>query len=442
VADVGGHEDTQPYLIDLPKVEAATQGVTSTAKPAARRKPRPKKPADPGADLERRVGRLEFAAGALVRLRVPVRISADPGRNVLTDLDVVAIDTDHRLRITRSILECKSGQGQSKEPDRLLWLAGLRDYVGFPRAVLVRNTITERGRAMARRLRLETTDVLQIEARELAAAWLPDTFAHISGHECGLAEKAADDQVKSLGYLAASTVQFLKHEALSASSLSILRSLSGLRENLEGEAPFPAPLDIVLGGHALIAMLLAATSDAQSLDYSSRAELEVRVRRAVTVGDGNVLQVLTQADAYIEQVVQDVHAGYERAGVARIETPVEGLRQIVEESPPWIERYLDFVDALRSNVSISSELAQTAELAVFEGLVGGKGHLFTAFDHLFTPEHRQLLRLAVLTLQEIAGPLIAAGLRDLESKAQFDRVPPAVPDRRGVPTVSTVIKGS
>lgn len=53
---------------------------------------------DPGADLERRVGRTEFNDGALVRLRVPIRVDADSGRDVLTDIDVLAVDVDGRLR--------------------------------------------------------------------------------------------------------------------------------------------------------------------------------------------------------------------------------------------------------------------------------------------------------------------------------------------------------
>lgn len=383
------------------------------------------------------MGRLEFAAGALVRLRVPLRLAADRGHENLTDFDVVAVDVDRRLRISRSILECKSGRGQAKEPDRLLWLAGLRDYVGVPRAALVRSTITERGRAMARRLRIETTDIRQIEDRELAIAWLPGTFAHVGGYECGLAEKAADEQAKLLGHLSPAAMHFFKHEALFSSSPAILRALSDLREDLDGEAPLTTPLDIVLGGHALVALILAATEDAHSLDYSSRSALEARIERAVTVGDGNVLQVLTQADAYVAHVVAQVHESYERAGVARIETPIEGLRAIVQEQPDWLPRYLDFVEALRGNVAVACELAQTAELSVFEGLVGGSAHLVTAFDHLFTAEHRQMLRLAVLALEEIGGPATTVGLRDLASKAVFDRLPSDVPDRRGNPTPST-----
>ncbi len=41
-----------------------------------------------GEDMERRVARVEFAEGAFTRLRVPVKIEAEPGRDVLTDIDV------------------------------------------------------------------------------------------------------------------------------------------------------------------------------------------------------------------------------------------------------------------------------------------------------------------------------------------------------------------
>src|SRR5262249_39430726 len=90
----------------------------------------PERRADPGGNLEFRVARLEFAEGAMVRLRVPVQAEeADPGRRILTDVDILAIDVDQRLRLSRSSLECKSGKGESGEPDRLLWLAGFRQLL-------------------------------------------------------------------------------------------------------------------------------------------------------------------------------------------------------------------------------------------------------------------------------------------------------------------------
>jgi len=44
---------------------------------------------------------VEFAEGALARLRVPVFVDAEAGRDQLTDLDVLALEFDNRLRLSR-----------------------------------------------------------------------------------------------------------------------------------------------------------------------------------------------------------------------------------------------------------------------------------------------------------------------------------------------------
>ena len=84
-----------------------------------------RKSPEKGSELERRVGRVEFAQGALVRLRWPVfSPGASADRRILTDVDVMAIDYDARLRHSISIYECKSIRGAKGEPDRLMWLVG------------------------------------------------------------------------------------------------------------------------------------------------------------------------------------------------------------------------------------------------------------------------------------------------------------------------------
>src|SRR6185437_4836442 len=188
---------------------------------------------DQGAALERRVARVEFAQGALARLRVPVRVDAEPGRDVLTDLDVLAIDIDLRLRITRSILECKSGQGQAKEPDKLLWLSGLTKFVGADRATLVRQTASQRGRDVAASLGLQVLDLPQLEAREAAHAWLPSSFAHVGGTGCSAAESRADDQAKKLNHIPSELIAFLRHGASLARSDRILIAIINLEECLK-----------------------------------------------------------------------------------------------------------------------------------------------------------------------------------------------------------------
>jgi len=66
-------------------------------------------------------------------------------------------------------------------------------------------------------------------------------------------------------------------------------------------------------------------------------------------------------------------------------------------------------------------------------MVGGKAHEASAFDHLFTPEHRYLFNVAIRCLGDIAGTAIADALTPVldlnfeRGKAQpVDRdVPPA-----------------
>jgi hypothetical protein len=384
-----------------------------------------------GEDLERRVARLEFSQGALARLRVPVRVPADPGRNVLTDLDVLSVDVDSRLRISRSILECKSGAGQAGEPDRLLWLSGLRTLLMNPRAVLVRQTVSTRGRDLARRLQIETMDMKRLSERETFARWLPERFAHVGGRECELAERKSDELLKGIPEVSSDLVGYLRHESVlnPGRALGVLTDLRLSVESVE----LPKPVDIVLAGHALVSLLLVALRDAQLLDLQSRTETETRIAQEMTVGgDPRVLDVLTQADAIMSVTVERVHQEYGGAGVRRREVPVPELRTLVTSPPLWITRYVDFLEAIRANASVGRELLQTAELACFEALVGGHAHEFEAFDHLFTVEHRQLLRLAILSLEEIAGPKIARPLNNLRS-VSFDRVAPALSDRLGDP---------
>lgn len=378
---------------------------------------------DPGADLERRVGRTEFNDGALVRLRVPVRIDADTGRDVLTDIDVLAIDVDGRLRLSRSILECKSGKGQAGEPDRLLWLSGLQRFLGFERAVLVRQTVSRRGRGLARALGLRTLDVETLVVREKAHAWLPARFAHVDGSECAAAEQRSDTQLKALGHIPSELVAFLRHDAMRAEPHRVLRAVASLGRAAEAGGVLPNPTRLVLAGHALISLISAALADAGRLDEITAEELLDRTRRALVTGnpdDDQVLQLLSRADELVRFSVERVHAAYQDSGAKRPDVRIPSLKDVVTTPPEWVPRYVDLVEKLRANPAVSRQMLQTAELAVFEALLGGKAHESPAFDHLFTQEHRYMLNVARRCLVDIAGADIGdavAGVLDLD----FDR---------------------
>lgn len=387
---------------------------------------------DPGADLERRIARVEFAEGALVRLRVPVRADADPGRDILTDLDIVALDIDFRLRLSRSIIESKSGKGQAKEPDRLLWLAGLRDYVNADRAALVRQTVSRRGREVAQRLGIEVQDIPTLQKFERAHAWLPDRFGHIAGVACSEAESRTDTQLKGLAHLPGSLVSYLRNEALLGAPGMTLSALASLSESVRDGDPFPDPTGMVIAGHSLVSLLVAAIAHAQRLDFVPVEQLQREIELSLTVGDptdDHILKILASADEVMLHIIDQIHQQYVDSGARRRSVAIPSLKRLVSEVPRWVPRYIDFLEAMRANPVVARDLPQTAELACFDALLGDENYRAPSFDHLFTPEHRQMLRVAVRTLREIAGPVVADRLAGLSS-IDFDRTAPALPDRR------------
>ena len=419
-------------------------GDSKTKNPGSRKKPRSsdrsrakaQSTEDGGFELERRVGRLEFAEGALVRLRVPVRVEASSGRDVMTDLDVLAIDVDLRLRLSRSILECKSTVGEAGEPDRLLWLCGLRTFVNADRSVLVRPTVSKRGRAVAEKLKVQVLDIEKLEARETAHAWLPDTFAHVGGNECTNAERRASNQLKGTPEFVPQLFQFLRDDAPLASSHQIVSALNALGNQTAKGVQFPEPARTVLAGHTLIALLVAATIDAQDLDVLTTEELKRRLQLTLTLGDSNdetLLELFSSADALMKHLINQVHERYKVQGATRIEMSVPSLRDVISEPPSWIPRYLDLIEQMRANPTIARDILQTAELSCFEAFLGGRAHESRAFDHLFTVEHRQLLRLAVRTVKAIIGADLADTLGQGFAKLNFNRKPPELPDRQSSP---------
>lgn len=392
-------------------------------------------PVSQGQDFERRVARMEFAEGALARLRVPVLVDAESGKDVLTDLDVLALDLDNRLRLSRSILECKSGAGQSGEGDRLLWLSGLRSFVGVERAVLVRQSVTRRGQGLAAALDLQILDAETLTTREVANGWIPERFAHIDGQACTAAETRMDTQLKALGHVPAQLVAFLRFKSLLAPAHRILSALVEYSGIADRGGALPEPTRTLLASHALMALTMAAVQDAAALDTMSVQLLGRRTELALTVGSpdgGQLLSVLGLSDQIMVRTIDQVHRAYTQQGADRIDVPTPSLRAIVASPPVWIDRYLSLVQRLRSTPAIAAQILQTVELACFDALLGGTAYHASAFDHLFTPEHRSLLSACARMLREIVTDSTGDALNGLAG-LDFNRSAPLLPDRAAAP---------
>ncbi|MEV8609624.1 hypothetical protein AB0383_17125 [Amycolatopsis sp. NPDC051373] len=351
----------------------------------------------------------------------------------MTDLDVLAIDIDARLRTSLSVLECKTTKGQSGEPDRLLWLSGLQRLTGTQRAVLVRQTITRRGRAIAQALDLQIMDMQTLASREQGHAWVPERFAHIQGEGCEHAERRTDTQLKGLDHIPGGLVAFLRADSLLADSPECLNALVALNA-ATNQSIVPNPTGLVLTSHALITLLLAAIRDASRLDVVPAGNLQERVARAVTLGDPNndqILAILSQADELVQHQVRRIHDSYTKVGATRQDIAVASLKSIVTEPPAWLDRYIDLVTKLRTNPAIARDLVQTAELACFDARCGDHAYTEPAFDRLFTPEHRYLLVTAIKVLRDIVGDQLADTIGEFDD-LDFRRTAPIIPNRSAV----------
>jgi len=415
------------------------EGDKASGKPRARRNPSPgTRPAETsGGDLERRVARVEFAEGALVRMRVPVSApGAEPGRDVLTDIDILSVDVDLRLRTSRSSSECKSSRGQSGEPGTLIWLAGFRQLLRLSRVTFVRPAVSSRGRLLAKRLSVLVLDETSLAARENAIRWVPEQFAHVDGKECDAAERRTDVQLKGLPDIPASVAQFLRHESMLADSPALLAGVEALGRGVRAQGGLPEPTNVVLASHALLAVIFASVQDASRLGELSPKELRSRLERALATGDPDdehLLPLLERADALFRHTVERVHRSYTDAGADPLRTDIPSLRDVVAAPPGYLDDYLDLVERIRGNPTVARDLLQTAELACFDYLLGGTAWKEPAFAHLITPEHKGLLLVALRCLGRVGGAEVAealAHLKDLPTQGS------AVPDRRGSSTTA------
>ncbi|MFD4763263.1 hypothetical protein ACFWOJ_31745 [Streptomyces sp. NPDC058439] len=378
-----------------------------------------------------------------MRLRVPVPADdGEAGQATLTDIDVLSIDIDSRLRISRSSMECKIGKSQG-EPSTILWLAGFRQLLELDHVALVRQTVSPRGQALARKLNIVAMDEAAVGQKEKAHAWLPERFAHLDGPACATAEARTDTQLKGLPEIPAGLARFLRGDALLADSPELLRAVQAMGAAVERQGVLPDPAAQVLASHSLIAVLLAALQDAGRLDHVPERMLRRRLISALTVGDPDdnfVLPVLERADAYFRHIQERTHKSYVDAGADPIRINYSSLRDAVATPPPFVSDYIDLVERLRANPQVSRNLLQTAELVCFDALLGDSAWKERAFAHLLTTEHKGLLLVGLRCLESIAGPQVVAPLQRLQ-RIPFEGSAGIVPDRGEPPRQQATLFG-
>lgn len=375
-----------------------------------------------GTDLERRVARVEFADGAIVVVRFPVREPQSDQAHAITDVDVLSLDFDARLQHVVSIFECKSVRGQKGEADRLLTLTGLKKYVGADRAALVRETATGRGRAMARRLGVELLDTKQLEVREQPHTWVPHSFGPVGGSKSAEMHLEVSRALKSIGDFPYSLFDYLRFDALVEPPYRVLGALMTLQQHLERGTVLPRRVERTVLSNGLLALVVAALRTAGRLDALGLVQARALIENGVATGnpyDDSLLRIARLSDALMEDQIDRVHRLYTVGGAKRKPFAPASIRDTLAASPRWLDRFMDLAARLRSRSPIARELPQVVQLACFDALVGDDNWRAPAFDHVFTLEHRQLLSVALDVLEDIVGSdvKVLAGLRAID----FDR---------------------
>lgn len=386
-----------------------------------------------GAALERRVARLEFAEGAVVGIRYPVREPDSDQAHAITDLDVVAVDIDDRLRTTLSIFECKSVRGQKAEADRLFALAGLKRYVGSDRGVLVRETATARGRAIARRLGLELVDEHQLAHREQGHIWVPDAFGPVAGPRSQAVHAEVTKTLKSIGDFPFALLDYLRYDALVDQPFRTLGALVRLAEYRTTGTVLPRAAEGTVVSHALVALALASIRTAGRLDSLGVDHARKLIENGVMSGnphDDSLLRIASLADALMRNQLDQLHREYSEAGAKRIVFEPPSMRETIAATVPWLDRFMDLAVRMRARSSIARDVPQLAQLVCFDALMGDQNWKAPAFAHLFTIEHRQLLNMTVELLREILGSDLA--VLDKIHQIEFTNLDPERGDRAAV----------
>ncbi len=357
-----------------------------------------------GAALERRVARVEWAEGAVVALRFPVREPDSDQAHAITDVDVLSVDIDARLRTSTSIFECKAVRGQKAEADRLLTLTGLKKYVGADRAALVRETATGRGRAIARRLGVELIDLHHLEAREQPHAWVPNAFGPVAGERYTEVHLDVHRTLKTIGDFPFSLLDYLRFDALIDQPHKVLGSLLTLQEYIARGTVLPRRVEGTVMSNALQGLVMAGIRTAARFDAVGPQQVRALIENGVMTGnpyDDSLIRVAGLADVLMQDQINQVHRLYTVEGAKRQPFKPASVRDAIVTDPRWLDRFMDFATRLRSRAPVARGLPQLVQLVCFDALMGDENWQAPAFDHLFTLEHRQLLTVALDTMSQI-----------------------------------------
>lgn len=321
---------------------------------------------DPGLLFECRVARLLNREGRFVRRRVDITRWVHPERVQVTDIDLLVLDFDATLRLTREIGECKTteAKGAPKEIDRMLWLVGVRALASAHGSFLVvGRPATPKVRGMGRELGVLVQDSADLERRERLAgidkspAWGAHDPELLQIKEEALRFARSDRELERVYW-------FFRSEFWHSSpALGLKRSLSAItllsRRWVPGTDASERQALSWLIGDAIVAATISIVHLASDAILLPPAEFRRKTLERLAEG----LVPIGQLERFAQAVDKYVLGILERAGVPRAVT-VSALGAFAPTPPEYSDSLLEVIERVGEKGRAAAALPRAMDVAV------------------------------------------------------------------------------
>jgi hypothetical protein len=314
------------------------------------------------------VARLLNREGRFVRRRVDITRWVYPERVQVTDIDLLVLDFDTTLKLTREIGECKTTEARSapKEIDRMLWLVGVRALASAHSSFLVvGRQATPKVRGMGRELGVLVQDSSDIERRERlvgidkSPAWGAHDPELLQIEEEALRFARNDRELERVYWF------FRSDFWHSSPALGLKRSLSAItllsRRWVPGIDARERQALAWLIGDAIVAVTISIVQLASDAILLPPAEFRRKTLERLAEG----LVPIGQLERFAQAVDKYVLGILERAGVPRGVT-VSALGAFAPTPPEYSDSLLEVIERVGEKGLAAADLPLAMDLVVAE----------------------------------------------------------------------------
>ena len=356
-----------------------------------------------GDDMEMRVARLWFWEGYFSRNGINLKRYYHPEPLLVTDLDLLAYDFGPSLQVSRTLGEVKTGTARSasKPLDRIIWLRGLTELVGFDHAELVSsNPPSPRARSLAKSIGVSAQSQADIERRETMAevASVEDAGSHGARafrERSWVHKHCASDQFLERAFW------FLRSEVWFHDEVAACKRLIGLYRQLASRwTP-----EVEDGDSRALRWLLAESVSVFTLNAVAVASEVLRSAPDLLLAElGERLSAGLVPANVLRQVAKDVDkylSGVLKAANVPASMAIDTMGALHPEAPPWTQQFVEFISRVALCPEKARRLPRQIDLLAHERIVWGREVSQIPHDRLALadPQAGRLVRLVAAFLR-------------------------------------------